>query len=67
MEIILTINTLVTMLMVKRTGLASIYSLMEKDTKENLKMICFHGNGTYYYLDGTVNEGLWKEGEFIGE
>ena len=24
-----------------------------------------HGQGTYTYSDGTVEEGLWKEGEFI--
>jgi len=26
-----------------------------------------NGQGTFTYADGTVKEGLWKDGEFIGE
>ena len=25
----------------------------------------FHGHGTYTYANGTVNQGIWENGEFL--
>ncbi len=31
------------------------------------KRNAMHGQGTYTYSDGTVEKGLWRNDEFIGE
>ena len=45
---------------------AYIYANGDKyvgEQKDNMR----HGQGTYTMADGTVYQGLWKNGEFVGE
>ena len=38
----------------------------EKYVGENMNGM-MHGQGTYTYADGTIEKGLWKNDEFVGE
>ena len=33
------------------------------ERKDNM----MHGQGTYTFADGTIEKGLWKNAEFVGE